>query len=538
MKKGIVALLVLVLAGGAAGGGYYYWKYVRPQGENGGRVSSDSENAVYVDSVSVLAGLGSGNGLIQRFSGVVEPQKTWEVKLENERSVDECFVEVGDEVQEGQRLFTYDTMEDENKVATAEIELERFENAIQGSKNTISQLQRELARATTADEQFSISMQIRVEENTIKQNEYEYKVKELELEQMKEMIKESAVTSEISGIVKSINDPNSSDSSMSDSTDQAYITIVELGDYRVKGLLNEQNMRMVSEGTEMIVHSRVDETLTWRGTLTEIDLEGGNSNSDTSAVNVDFIGGSSDRMSSSTNYPFYVELENSDGLILGQHVYMEPDLGQEDQKDGIWLDDYYFATAEDGSSYVWAASRSNVLEKRAVTLGEYDEELCKYEVLDGLDEDDYITVPDENLTEGLPVVYNEFSDSALSALPVYGDSGYDDGSYEDGGYEEGNIDGMDYEEPLDGMDYDILDGGDEDGLDDGSIEELNDEDIVDDGFIEEPDGGEYVDIPAYDDGGDEEDAVNSVDEGDMDGAVERTPVGEPVEGEEIMGKIQ
>ena len=68
------------------------------------------------------------------------------------------------------------------------------------------------------------------------------------------------------------------------------------------------------------------------------------------------------------NYPYYVELDSSDGLMLGQHVYMEPDLGQEDQKEGIWLDDYYFEIEEDGSASVWAASASNVLEKRAVTL--------------------------------------------------------------------------------------------------------------------------------------------------------------------------
>ena len=98
MKKGIVVLLVLVLAGGAGGGAYYYWTRSAQGAEGGDRVSSDSEDAVYVDSVSMLAGLGTGTGQIQRYSGVVEPQNTWEVRLENERTVKECKVKVGDEV--------------------------------------------------------------------------------------------------------------------------------------------------------------------------------------------------------------------------------------------------------------------------------------------------------------------------------------------------------------------------------------------------------------------------------------------------------
>ena len=123
MKKGIIALLAVVLLGGAGAAGYYYfYKGVNFSG-SGERVSSDSEDAIYVDSVKVLAGLGSGNGVIQRYAGVIEPQQTWEVKLENERSVKECFVKEGDEVKEGQKLFAYNTTDDEDKLAQAEIEL-------------------------------------------------------------------------------------------------------------------------------------------------------------------------------------------------------------------------------------------------------------------------------------------------------------------------------------------------------------------------------------------------------------------------------
>ena len=199
----------------------------------------------------------------------------------------------------------------------------------------------------------------------------------------------------------------------------------------------------------MIIHSRVDESLTWHGIITEINRDKGETNSESSY----YYSSSSDNGTSSTNYPYYVELDSSEGLMLGQHVYMEPDLGQEDQKEGIWLDDYYFVIQEDGSAYTWAASSSNVLEKRAVTLGEYDEELAAYQVLEGLTEDDYITVPFDELTEGLPVIYNDYSvDDGMD----YGGEIYDDGvEYYDADAEDGEIYDADQEEILDGMD----DGG-------------------------------------------------------------------------------
>ena len=114
---------------------------------------------------------------------------------------------------------------------------------------------------------------------------------------------------------------------------------------------------------------------------------------------------SGDNSSGSTDYPFYVELENSDDLMLGQHVYLEQDVGQENAKEGLWLDDYYIVT-EDGNTFVWAASDDNKVEKRTVKLGDADEELGQHQILSGLTVDDYICVPQENLEEGLPVAYN------------------------------------------------------------------------------------------------------------------------------------
>lgn len=40
----------------------------------------------------------------------------------------------------------------------------------------------------------------------------------------------------------------------------------------------------------------------------------------------------------STSYPFYVELESSEGLLLGQHVYIEQDNGLEEREKAFgWM---------------------------------------------------------------------------------------------------------------------------------------------------------------------------------------------------------
>ena len=116
MKKAVIAFLVIGIVG-AGGYGVYHHFFENAAQE---RVSSTSEDAVYVDQVSVITGYGStGSTVADRYAGEVEPQATLEVKLENERTVKQCFVKECQELKEGQRLFVYDTKDDEDKLAQA-----------------------------------------------------------------------------------------------------------------------------------------------------------------------------------------------------------------------------------------------------------------------------------------------------------------------------------------------------------------------------------------------------------------------------------
>lgn len=388
----------------------------------GGRVSSSDANAVYVDSIEVVAMLGSGTGQIPRFAGSVEPQETKEYKLEGERKVKKCYVKEGDIVKSGQRLFTYDTMEDESKLEQAKIDLERLKNSEDTSEAKKAELEKQKAEANTPEKQ----LQVLTAENELKQNELDQKSKQKEIDALEDQIKNATVNCDMDGVVKSVNDQSDSGDMMSGS-DGAYITVLKLGTYRIKAEANEQNIKQIYSGEAVLVFSRVDSETFWRGTISQIKTDQGNADSNSENS---YYG--SDNSSGSTNYPFYVELDDSEGLMLGQHVYLEQDLGQESAKSGLWLEDYYIAQEDDGTHYVWAASSANKLEKRAVTLGESDEVLKMHQITSGLTSEDYICQPRPALEEGLPVHYNDASgEGETESMYSWNQGAYLESEYDD-----------------------------------------------------------------------------------------------------------
>ena len=72
---------------------------------------------------------------------------------------------------------------------------------------------------------------------------------------------------------------------------------------------------------------------------------------------------------------------------------------------------------------MWASSAKDKLEKKSVTLGEYDESLGKYEITEGLTKEDCIAFPDDTLEEGMDtainstgqILNNQISDSDLDS---------------------------------------------------------------------------------------------------------------------------
>lgn len=359
----------------------------------GGKKNAGSTDDVYVEQVAALGG--SSTGVQNRYAGVVEAQESWKINLDASRTVQEIYVKEGDEIAEGDKLFAYDTTELNTEIAQAKLEMESISNEIDDYNTQIAALQAE-RDAASEEAKFDYTTEIQSVQNDLKQAQFNKKSKQLEVDRLNESIKNSVVTSKMAGVVKSLNENQDADTNGTD----AFMTILATGDYRVKCLINEQNMMDISEGSAVIIRSRVDESQTWTGVIAQIDRESPQAGT-TDVMSMETA--NSEDTTGTSKYPFYVTIDSSEGLMLGQHVMVEPDHGQGTAKDGIWIYESYLDIDKE-TAYVWADNGKGRIEKRKVELGEYDETTQEYQILSGLDKKDYIAWPQDGIKEGVKTI--------------------------------------------------------------------------------------------------------------------------------------
>lgn len=358
--------------------------------------SAAEQETVTVESVSTITGMGSV-GVVDRYAGMVVSGETAEIEKDEDKTVLEVYVEVGDMVQAGDLLFSYDTEALQLALDKLYLEKESYENTITAAKSEIEELEDQKA-SVSSSQQLSYTLQINSRQADIREAEYNLALKEREITAMEEDMENTDIASPLTGRVMTVNDEEESTNYYGESSG-AYITVMDVSSYRIEGNINELNLYSLPEGTPVLVRSRMDDTMTWTGVVESIDWE----NPVTGNTNNMIYYGEEDEMTSSSKYPFYIALDSTDGLILGQHVYIEPDYGQE-ETGGLMLPAYYILDA-DTDPWVWAASDKDKLEKRSLSLGAYDEMLDQYEVLSGLTALDYIAFPDDTLSAGMAVSY-------------------------------------------------------------------------------------------------------------------------------------
>ncbi|MBU5479988.1 efflux RND transporter periplasmic adaptor subunit [Blautia sp. MSJ-19] len=493
MKKRILILLgILIIGGGAAG---VCWK----MGVFGQQESS--ADAVYVTKISDLTGQTAG--VSNRYAGVVEPQETVEVELESGRTVKEVQVKTGDEVKKGQLLFEYDLSSIQESLEEAQLGMDQLKNEANSLSEQIATLEKEKKQASK-DNQLSYTIEIETNKMNLKKNEYSQKSKQAEIDKLQSATGNTEVRSTIDGVIQKIDTSKltTDDNSSLDDTDSAadaysdnsgssnaFITILSTGAYRIKGTVNEMNVGSIIEGEPVIVRSRVDNSQTWKGSMGTIDKESATSNNSNSYFGM--VDSSGDSQTNTSSYPFYVNLDSSDGLMLGQHVYIEMDEGQDEQKQGVWLSEAYIMDIDSDQPYVWAVDKKNKLERRTVILGQYDETLGEYEIADGLTKNDYIAYPSEILEEGMATTTN--IENAMDTDTV--DMEPTDTSDFDGESIPDELDAepvSDYEMSDDGTVTEDMDAFDDSIVEDGS-EDMPEDDSMDDMTEDFSDSNEILD---------------------------------------------
>ena len=360
---------------------------------------SQKQDTVYVQTVGSI--LGSDLSGMSRYSGVVESSKTQRISRDGTKKISEIRVKEGDMVKKGDVLFTYDKTSLQISVDTANLEVEASSNKISSYQTQIKQLQQE-KKSAPKSEQLSYSLQIQEAQLNLSEEQYNLKIKQKELSRLKEDLSHVNVVAEVDGLVQSVQEEDSvSDEGMGS---DAFITILETKVQQIRGTVSEMEVASLNEGDPVTVHSRLDDDKTWKGTISKISNENTSDN-----LEQENNGGEENTSgSSASRYSFYVTLNASDGLMIGQHVYIEP--GEPSDSSVIWLYEDYIV--KDGNkAYVWIADRKNILHKQEVTLGRHNDENNTEEIVSGLKLEDYIAYPSDSLQEGQKAALSDSSDT-------------------------------------------------------------------------------------------------------------------------------
>ncbi len=439
-KPLVVTLIVIACVAAVAAGIWFFWLK--------DYLSAAGASPVYVNPISSIMGLDTGSN--PKYSGIVEPQETYKINKDDTKTVAEIAVKEGDEVHVGDLLFSYDTEQMQIDLDQAEIDLEGIAQQITVLKNQKTDLEAE-KKKVSEDEQYAYTVRIQEVELQIKQQENASKTKKSEVDKLQEAMSNADVLSEVEGVVKEVN-ANPQDNPYTGQA-SAFISILSSGEFRIKGTISELNLPSLSVGQAVTVHSRIDPEQEWKGSVDSIDQEASTDQNNNGMV---YYGGM-DSGERSSRYNFYVALENPEGLILGQHVYIEPDLGASTKKEGLWLPAMYIAH-DDSGSFVWAKNDRDKLEKRMVILGDYDKDLDMYQIKSGVTRVDSIAYPSDTLKPGMPTTMDASLQGAYMNTPN-GGAGISDFGGADGSMAGGDMIG--------GMDGSITDSGMTGGMDDG-----------------------------------------------------------------------
>ena len=357
----------------------------------------DSGTAVFVQSVAELAGLG-GIAPDDRFAGIVVSENVAEVNRDSDKTIKELLVKAGDDVKKDQVLFSYDTEQLQLTLDKQRLEQEQLEASIENYQRQIADLEKQRKKVKESA-QLQYTVQIQSLQVDLKEAELNLQAKEREIAKSEDVLDNAEVKSPVDGRVQVINESGTDNQGRP----APYITIQQSGAYRVKGTLGELQRGGIMEGSRMRIASRTDESIFWLGTVSLVDYE----NPTQENQNNMYYGMSTDEMTTSSKYPFYIELDGTEGLILGQHVYImvEKEAGE---VTGIPLSMAFLCYDDEGNSYVWAEDSRGKLEKRMVTLGAPNDMMGTVSIIEGLAETDYIAFPDGELCkEGAPATHEQ-----------------------------------------------------------------------------------------------------------------------------------
>ena len=245
-----------------------------------GKTSSD---AVPVQSVSAVNGM-FGTTQQQLFVGIVSTGNEANIKKDSNRRVAKVNVKKGDIVKEGDVLFTYDAQQAKDSLLKAQLELEELKNSIESKKEEKELLEAD-KKKVKEENQLEYTLKIQSVDTDLREEQFNLGLKENEIKKLESATTDLDVKAPFEGRIEKagsadtsitseafdLSEEETDDSSYSDdtenSTGETFIKLVETGNYRIKGTINETNIKDIYLDMQMVIHSRTDEDAIWYGTV-------------------------------------------------------------------------------------------------------------------------------------------------------------------------------------------------------------------------------------------------------------------------------
>ena len=322
------------------------------------------------------------------YAGIVVTQGEVTVNNEDGNRISDYYVKEGDTVTVGTPLFKYDVNALQDSLTSKEIARDRAKIALESAQKARDDAQKALNEADSGT-RAAAELSLRDAELGLEEAKLTFEKAEKAVNEARTRIDNATVLSEIDGTVSKVTKADYGNQSSTDSESSAMggavITIEKSGNLQVKLTLSELDFNSIEDGMEVTIQSRTDESKVWTGTIKKAALTESAENKESTE-------------SQQTNLA-YVTVDNSDGMVSGQHVKVTKKTdGNEDKR--IFIDPSYIVDAEKSNPYVWADDGTGLLEKRKVQLGGKDDE-GKYEILSGIGLTDAIVLPSDDLAVGM-----------------------------------------------------------------------------------------------------------------------------------------
>ena len=322
------------------------------------------------------------------YAGIVVTQGEVTVNNEDGNRISDYYVKEGDTVTVGTPLFKYDVNALQDSLTSKEIARDRAKIALESAQKARDDAQKALNEADSGT-RAAAELSLRDAELGLEEAKLTFEKAEKAVNEASARIDNATVLSEIDGTVSKVTKADYGNQSSTDSESSAMggavITIEKSGNLQVKLTLSELDFNSIEDGMEVTIQSRTDESKVWTGTIKKAALTESAENKESTE-------------SQQTNLA-YVTVDNSDGMVSGQHVKVTKKTdGNEDKR--IFIDPSYIVDAEKSNPYVWADDGTGLLEKRKVQLGGKDDE-GKYEILSGIGLTDAIVLPSDDLAVGM-----------------------------------------------------------------------------------------------------------------------------------------